>query len=85
MVRNATRARELNVVIAQDHLIFVWTEEEGLRADEEEGNGEAAKREGVGEDHGLPIHHYQTNEEKAQNRKAKTSQYVNCPPLSREL
>jgi len=74
VVRNATRARELNVVIAQDHLIFVWSQAKRLRANKKERSSEAAKREGIREDHGLPVHDHQADEQKAQDEQ---SNFVN--------
>ena len=55
-------------------LIFIRAEKDGLRADEEEGDGDAAESEGVREDHGLPVHHHQADEEEAEDGEANARQ-----------
>ncbi len=51
----------------QDDLIFSGAEKDGLHANEKEANGDAGEGEGVGEEHRLPVHDHQADQEEAED------------------
>ena len=54
----------------EDDLVLAGREEDGLRADEEEADGDAGEGEGVGEEVGLPVHDEEADEEEAEDGEA---------------
>jgi hypothetical protein len=61
----------MEAVLGKENLVFIGAKEDSLRADEEEANHSSTQSEGVGENHGLPVHHHQANEEEAEDGKRK--------------
>jgi len=49
------------------NLIFTRPKKNGLNADEKQADRDPREREGIGEDHSLPVHHHQADEEEAED------------------
>jgi hypothetical protein len=57
----------METVLGEVDLIFPRPKKNRLNADEKEADRDAREGEGVGENHSLPVHHHQADEEKAEN------------------
>src|SRR5258705_7766074 len=60
----------METVLGEMDLIFTGPKKNGLNADEKEADGDAGEGEGVREQHGLPVHHHQADEEETKDGEA---------------
>ena len=67
IISNAPGTGEMEAVFGQPNLIFVRAKKDGLRTDEEEADSDPGQGEGIRQDHRLPVHHHQADQEEAED------------------